>query len=81
MTFVFLDALNDLLIVFRDPFGKRSLVCHFDEKSGELMLASELMHQSCLSFEIPSNSYLAFGPDDIFYHRYYDASPSKIRFG
>jgi hypothetical protein len=40
ISFVFLDILNGIAIVYRDIFGKRSLVLSFDEAKNEIIISS-----------------------------------------
>ncbi|CDW72582.1 asparagine synthetase domain-containing protein 1-like [Stylonychia lemnae] len=80
MSFAFLDKINDVMIIYRDIFGKRSLIIDYDEKLQSLMLSSSLLEESTSCFEVPSNSYLAILTDGTLLFKRFDEIPSQIRF-
>lgn len=43
IAFVFFDKLNDMVIIYRDIFGKRSLILTYDENTSEVLLTSTAM--------------------------------------
>jgi hypothetical protein len=54
MSLVFHTAKFDLTLVFRDLYGKRSLICQASET--DLLLSSELLCPDAFAFEMPANS-------------------------
>jgi hypothetical protein len=40
MSFVYVDRVNDMILIYKDLYGKRSLVFHADQENGELLLSS-----------------------------------------
>ena len=40
IAFVFVDSVNDLIVTYRDIFGKRSLILTYDSQYGEVLLSS-----------------------------------------
>ena len=83
VTFVFIDKLNDIMIIYKDIFGKRSLLIQFNELSQELLISSSVVFDnssggvSC--FEMPANSLLAFRKEEIIFKRGITV-PSDLRF-
>jgi hypothetical protein len=40
MSFVYVDRVNDMILIYKDLYGKRSLVFHADQVNGELLISS-----------------------------------------
>ena len=40
MSFVFFDELNNIVIIYKDLFAKRSLIISYEETTKELLIAS-----------------------------------------
>ena len=69
MSFVYIDRLNKLKIVYRDFYGKRSLI--LQSKANELLISSvnlvraEEGETDLHSFEMPANSLLVMSEASI----------------
>lgn len=86
VSFVYIDRVNDATLVYRDFYGKRSLILQANQASQEVMFSSCLLAPAVapgdLAFELPSNSLLVLRSDRS------EASwisfktlPSELRFG
>ena len=84
MSFVFIDRLNNIKIVYRDFYGKRSLI--LQSKQSELLISSvNLVQQNegetdLHTFEMPANSMLVISDASIDLIEF-DRKPSQLRFG
>ena len=69
MSFIYIDRLNTLKFVYRDFYGKRSLILHL--KQNELLISSVCMvqasenEQDLSTFEMPANSLLVISDASI----------------
>jgi hypothetical protein len=50
------DYLNQILVLTRDMFGKRSLLLQFDEMSNVAVMSASVYPQKYEIFELPSNA-------------------------
>ena len=84
MSFVYIDRLNNIKIVYRDFYGKRSLI--LESKQSELLFSSvNLVQQNegetdLHTFEMPANSMLVISDASIDLIEF-DRKPSQLRFG
>lgn len=58
ISLIFTDTLNNLGIVYRDIFGKRSLIMSYSET--EILISSVSFTKGMGTFELPPSSILAF---------------------
>ena len=84
MSFIYIDRLNNIKIVYRDFYGKRSLI--LQSKQSELLISSvNLVQQNegetdVHTFEMPANSMLVISDASIDLIEF-DRKPSQLRFG
>lgn len=80
ISFIFFDGISSQLLIYRDLFGKRSLILSYSDH--DLMLSSVRLYAGP-SFEIPPSSLLALPltGQTPFYYKRWEVAPSMIRFG
>ena len=80
ISFIFFDGISSQLLIYRDLFGKRSLILSYSDQ--DLMLSSVRLFAGP-SFEILPSSLLALPLSDKtpFYFKRCEVTPSMIRFG
>lgn len=80
ISFIFFDGISSQLLIYRDLFGKRSLILSYSDL--DMMLSSVRLYADA-SFEILPSSLLALPLSDKtpFYFKISELTPSMIRFG
>ena len=57
-TILFYDQINEILILTRDMFGKRSLLVQFDDSNTMCITSSSILSTDFRIFDVPANSIL-----------------------
>ena len=60
----FYDNINQILVLSRDMFGKRSLLVQFDDNNSIAVMSTSILDQSYEIYEVPANAMIFLATSD-----------------